>query len=314
MNKLNSNDYFKGKDELNLSDEAFINRQNGIMIASVTDEMVENIDNYKLSADKRIFYINENGERVKLELDSKIHPEKDKLYPYSSFITNVKSESDIKNIKKLFIANSIIGENSRLNATVYNDKNGHIDIKTNKNTAVVANQDLKVLNVLKDTTNTKDYNSGGNTVLAKTRDNQNYIFSHLDDVYVNTGDKLVTNTPIGKIGNTGSAIGSNMEKHLHIQSIPVNITNADDVIASARNINKIVSDDDLGVDGDDFDLVVSDNSRQTTFAPKNVGNGGIDRSGMINTNNDLSSGNILMPRSVENNIGLNSVLNNPLFV
>ena len=103
------------------------------------------------------------------------------------------------------------------------------------------------MNVLKDTTNTKDYNSGGNTVLAKTKDNQNYIFSHLDDVYVNTGDKLVTNSPIGKIGNTGGAIGSNMDNHLHIQSIPVNITNADDVIASARNINKIVSDDDLGV-------------------------------------------------------------------
>ena len=52
------------------------------MIASVTDEMVKNIDNYKLSADKRIFYVNENGESVKLELDSKILPEKDKLYPY----------------------------------------------------------------------------------------------------------------------------------------------------------------------------------------------------------------------------------------
>ena len=321
MNKLNSNDYFKGKDELNLSNGEYINRQinrqNDIMIASVTDEMVKNIDNYKLSADKRIFYVNEKGESVKLELNNKILPEKDKLYPYSSFNTNVKSESDIKNIKKLFIANSIISENNRLNATVYNDKNGqngHIDIKTNKNTAVVANQDMKVMNVLKDTTNTKDYNSGGNSVLAKTKDNKNYIFSHLDDVYVNTGDKLVANSPIGKIGNTGGAIGSNMDKHLHIQSIPVNITNADDVIASARNINKIVSDDDLGVDGDDFDLVVSDNSRQTTFAPKNVGFGSIDRSGMINTNNDLSSGNILMPRSVENSIGLNSVLNNPLFV
>ena len=153
-----------------------------------------------------------------------IHPEKDKLYPYSSFKTNVKSESDIKNIKKLFIAKSIISENSRLNATVYNDKTGHIDIKTNKNAAVVANQDMKVMNVLKDTTNTKDYNSGGNSVLAKTKDNKNYIFSHLDDVYVNTGDKLVANSPIGKIGNTGSAIGSNMDNHLHMQSIPVNIT------------------------------------------------------------------------------------------
>ena len=81
-----------------------------------------------------------------------------------------------------------------------------------------------------------------------------------------------------------------------------------------QGINKIVSDDDLGVDGDDFDLVVSDNSRQTTFTPKNVGFGSIDRSGLINTNNDLSSGNILMPRSADNNIGLNSVLNNPLFV
>ena len=163
MNKLNSNEYFKRKDELNLSDEEFIKRQNKIMIASVTDEMIKNIDNYKLSADKRIFYVNDKGESVKLELDSKIQPEKDKLYPYSSFITNVKSESDIKNIKKLFIANSIIGENSRLNATVYidktsfHDKNGHIDIKTNKNTAVVANRDMKVLNVLKDTTNTKGY-------------------------------------------------------------------------------------------------------------------------------------------------------------
>ena len=85
MNKLNSNDYFKGKYELNLSNVEFINRQNDIMIASVTDEMVKNIDNYKLSADKRIFYVNEKGESVKLELDSKIQPEKDKLYPYSSF-------------------------------------------------------------------------------------------------------------------------------------------------------------------------------------------------------------------------------------
>lgn len=315
INNLNSKEYFKGKNELNLSNEEYIKRQNDMMINSVSDELVKNIDNYSLTADKRIIYVNEKGEIVKLELNGKIKPEKGKLYTYSSFTTTATNKSDVNNLKKLFIANSVIAENNRLNATFYNDdKNGHVDINVsnNKNGAVVANQDMKVVNVLKDTTNTKDYNSGGNTVLAKTKkDNQNYIFSHLGDVYVNTGDNLVANTPIGKIGNTGGAVGSNMEKHLHIQNIPVNITNASDVIATARNVNKIVSDDDLG--GESVDMVANDTIR--VHHNKNKGFGATaDKNGLINTNSDLNSGNILIPRSSENNIGLNNVLTNPLYV
>ena len=317
INRLNNKEYYRGKDELNLSSEEYIKRQNDMMIASVSDDMLDDIDKYKLTAHKRVVYVNEKGESLRLELNSKIHPEKDKLYPYSSFTTTATSKSDIKNLKKLFIARSIIDENSRLSASVYTDKKGqHTDIKPNndnKNTAVIANQDMKVMNVLKDTTNTKDYNSGGNTVLAKTKDNQNYIFSHLDDVYVKTGDSLVANSPIGKIGNTGSAIGSNMDKHLHIQSIPVNITNAKDVIATARTINNIVSDDDLGGIGDD---VIASNMNlpvHKNIIP-NVGIGNVDKSKMVNTNADLNNGFILMPRTAENNIGLNSVLTNPLYV
>ena len=75
INNLNSKEYFKGKNELNLSNEEFIKRQNDIMINSVSDEMVKNIDNYRLTADKRIIYVNEKGEIVKLELNGKIKPE-----------------------------------------------------------------------------------------------------------------------------------------------------------------------------------------------------------------------------------------------
>ena len=323
INRLNNKEYFRGKDELNLSSEEYIKRQNDMMIASVTDDMLKDIDKYKLTAPKRVVYVNEKGENLRLDLNSKIHPEKDKLYPYSSFTTTATSKSDIENLKKLFIARSIIDENSRLSASVpasiYSDKNGgHTDIRPNngnKNTAVIANQDMKVMNVLKDKTNNKDYNSGGNTVLAKTKDNQNYIFSHLDDVYVKTGDSLVANSPIGKIGNTGSAIGSNMDKHLHIQSIPVNITNAKNVIATARTINNIVSDDDLGGIGDDVNMIASDMNLPVhkNIIP-NVGIGNVDKSKMVNTNADLNNGFMLMPRTAENNIGLNSVLTNPLYV
>lgn len=317
INRLNNKEYFRGKDELNLSSEEYIKRQNNMMIASVSDDMLKDIDKYKLTAHKEgVVYVNEKGEILKLDLNSKIHPEKDKLYPYSSFTTTATSKSDIENLKKLFIARSIIDENSRLSASIYSDKNGgHTDIKPNdnKNTAVIANQDMKVMNVLKDKTNNKDYSSGGNTVLAKTKDNQNYIFSHLDDVYVKTGDSLVANSPIGKIGNTGSAIGSNMDKHLHIQSIPVNITNAKNVIATARTINNIVSDDDLGGVGDD--MIASDMNLPVhkNIIP-NVGIGNVDKTKMVNTNADLNNGFMLMPRTAENNIGLNSVLTNPLYV